>query len=263
MFRPRKILRPRSAPAAASTVALLALLACSGREKAPAAPPMTAAELLRRAADSVTTMRTVSFTLAAQPVVPGVRFGAVSGGNGTVVRPDRLVFSGTMQSTPTLAAPVVLVVCGADRYLELGDGNFIKMQALPDVQRLLFAPDTGLVSGVLAGLEQPSVPEPATVSDVANWHVTGTVSEHFLQTLPGRTAPAAAPLRADLWIGRDDLRVRKATLTGPMFDGDSAGTVRTLTFAHFNETVPLTVPRGRMPCGGAASAPASAPAPGQ
>ena len=44
----------------------------------------------------------------------------------------------------------------------------------PDVHRLLFAPDTGLVPGVLTGLEAPSSPEAATVADVPTWRVTGT-----------------------------------------------------------------------------------------
>jgi hypothetical protein len=222
--------------------------ACSDRSKAPPAPAMTSAELLRHAADSVATLRSLFFTLAAQPVVPGIRFGAVAGGDGTVVWPDRLVFRGTMQSTPTLAAPVVIAMCGPDRYLELGDGNFMRMEALPNVHRLLFAPDTGLVPAVLTGLEQVSAPEAAKVGDVATWRLNGTVADRLLAALPGRTAPAVAPLRAELWIGQEDLRLHRAILSGPMFDGDSTATVRTLTFSRFNEPLPLTVPRGTSPC---------------
>lgn len=230
-------------------IAVAVLMTRSRRSTAAPGPTLTGPELLHHAADSVASLRSVYFTLVAQPVVPGPRFGAVSQGDGTVVWPDSLVFRGTMQSTPTLAAPVVIAMCGPDRYVELGDGNFMKMDALPDVHRLLFAPDTGLVAGVLTQLEQITAPEAATVAEAPMWRVTGTVSNKMLATLPGRTAPAATPLRADLWIGQQDLRLHQVTLTGPMFDGDGAGTTRTLVFSRFNEKLPLTVPRGTSPCG--------------
>jgi hypothetical protein len=153
-----------------------------------------------------------------------------------------------MQSTPTLSAPVVFAMCGPDRYIELGDGSFIKMASLPNVHSLLFAPDTGLVPGILTQLEQVTEPEPATVESIQTWRVTGKVADHWLAKIPGRTKPAASPLTAELWIGQADHRLHQAVLHGPMFDGDTTKTTRTLKFSRFNESIPLTVPRGTNPC---------------
>lgn len=239
----------KSAAPCLALVAIALVSACSGRDKASTVPMPTAAQVLQGAAAKLASARSLSFILTAQPVVPGLRFAAVAGGEGTVVWPDRMLFQGAMQSTPTLTAPVVLVICGADRYVELGDGNFMKMGTLPDVHRLLFAPDTGLASGVLTKLEQVTGPEAATLEKAAMWRVAGTVSNQFLTALPGRTKPFSDPLRAELWIGQQDQRLHQVILKGPMFDGDTTQTVRTLVFSHFDESVPFRVPRGQLPCG--------------
>ncbi len=217
-----------------------------------AVPTMTGTEVLRHAADSFATLRGLQFTLTSQPVVPGMQFSAVSKGEGSVIWPDKLVFSGIMQSTPTISAPVVLVMCGQDRYIDLaGDGMFLQVPGLPDVHSLLFGSDTGLVASVLKGLEQVSTPEAAKVGDVATWRVTGTVSPALLAKLPGAadTTASGTPLRAELWIGQQDFRLRQATLNGPMFNGDNAQSTRTFTFSGFDERLPLRVPRGQVPCG--------------
>lgn len=263
MSTPTKMRGPLIAIVVLAVMAIFLVGRSRRGAEAPAAPTLTGPELLQHAADSFATLRSLYFTLAAQPPVPGLRFGAVSQGDGTVIWPDRLVFRGTIQSTPTLAAPVVIAMCGADRYVELGDGNFMRLDALPNVHQLLFAPDTGLVSGVLTQLQQVSAPEAATLNGTPMWRVAGTVADAMLATLPGRTAPAAGSLRADLWIGQQDLRLHQATLNGPMFDGDVAATVRTLVFSRFNDSLPLTVPRGANPCrtdadtGASAAGPAS------
>jgi hypothetical protein len=241
---------PRTSAAPWLAVAALTLLsACSGRDKASTVPTPTAAEVLQGASAKLASAHSLSFTLTAQPVVPGLRFAAVSGGEGTVVWPDRLLFQGTIQNSATMSAPVVLVMCGADRYVELGDGNFMKMTVLPDVHRLLFAPDTGLAAGVLTKLEQVTGPEAAALEKTPMWHVAGTVSNQFLAALPGRTKPFTDPLHADLWIGQQDQRLHQVTLKGPMFDGDTTQTVRTLVFSRFDDTIPFRVPRGQLPCG--------------
>lgn len=238
-------------PSAAALLILAATLpACSGRDKTPATPPPPAAELLQRASANLKTAHSLSFTFTAQPVVPGLRFAAVSGGEGTVIWPDRLIFQGTMQSTPTLAAPVVLVMCGSDRYVELaGDGKFMKMDVLPDVHRLLFAPDSGLATGALTNLEKVAGPEAATLDGTPMWRLTGTVAGRFVAMLPGHAQPSADSLQATLWIGQQDNRLHQATLHGPMFDGDTPQTIRTLVFSHFDEALPFQVPRGQLPCG--------------
>lgn len=231
----------------AVTAAAVTLVSACSHDKAKMPTP-TAAQVLQGASAKLASAHSLSFTLTAQPVVPGIRFGAVAGGEGTVVWPDRLLFQGTMQSTPTLTAPVVLVMCGADRYVELGDGNFVKMTTIPDVHRLLFAPDSGLASGVLKKLEQVTGPEAATLEDAAMWHLAGTVSSQFLSALPGRTKSFTDPLHAELWIGQQDQRLHQAILRGPMFDGDTTQTTRTLVFSRFDETIPFKVPRGKLPC---------------
>lgn len=216
----------------------------------PAGPSPTAAELLHHAASNLTATRALHFTYTAHAVTPGFRLAALTGGDGSIVWPDRIVFNGTMQSTPALAAPVVTVACGpTQQYVEMGDGTFQQMQGIPDIRRLLFASDTGIVSTILTQLEQPSAPKAIRLDTAATWYLTGTVPNRLLAALPGRSA--AAPkgvLRAALWIGQQDQRLRQVTLSGPMFDGDSAQTVRTLTFSHFNEHLSLTVPRGQSPC---------------
>lgn len=210
----------------------------------------TAAELLRHAADNLAVTTALHFDFTAHALTPGFQMAALAGGSGTILRPDHMVFSGTMQSTPVLAAPIVMAACGPDKYFEMGDGTFQKMQGLPDISRLLFAQDSGLMINILRQLEQPSTPRAETLDAVAAWHLTGIVPGKLLAILPGRDAATTTTgvVRADVWIGQKDMRLHRVTLNGPMFTSDSAQTTRTLTFSHFNEHVPLSVPRGHLPC---------------
>ena len=81
------------------------------------------------------------------------------------------------------------------------------------------------------------------------WRMSGTVPTQSLSMLsgPGAAAPTGT-VRTELWIGQKDMNLHQVTLTGPVFGGDSTQTTRTLIFSHFNEKVPLAVPRGHSPC---------------
>lgn len=207
-------------------------------------------ELLKKAAANIAKARSLHFTLAAHPVAPGSRLAALVSGEGNVVLPDTVVFQGSMQTTPALAMSIVSTMCGPNQYLEFGDGNFQKMAGAPNVHRLLFSPDSGLVTGILTKLEGASAATAATLDKVSTWQISGTIPTQLLTSLPGRTAatPTTTPVRVQLWIGQQDSQLHQLVITGPLFDGDSAGTVRTLTFSQFNEALKLTVPRGHSPC---------------
>ncbi len=214
----------------------------------------TAAKLLHEVAGHFTTIHTLQFALATHMIPQGLHLSGVAEGEGSVVWPDQLVFRGTIQRTSALTLPFVMVMCGPQQYIELGDSVFQKITGFPDVGRLLFSSDTSFVAGILTGLEQASAPRAATLDKVAVWRLTGLVPNRVLTTLPGHAkAPPAAPLKAELWIGQQDLQIRQMTLTGPMFEGDSAKTSRTLTFSRVNQQLTLAVPRGHLPCGGAST----------
>jgi hypothetical protein len=207
-------------------------------------------DLLKKAAANIAKAKSLHFTLAAHPVTPGSRLAALVSGEGNVVLPDTLVFQGSMQTTPALAMSIVSAMCGPDQYLEFGDGNFQKMAGAPNVHRLLFSPDSGLVTGILTKLEGASAATAATLDKLSAWKISGTIPTQLLAHLPGRTAatPTKTPVRVQLWIGQQDSQLHQLVISGVLFDGDSAETVRTLTFSQFNEALKLTVPRGHSPC---------------
>lgn len=207
-------------------------------------------ELLKKAAANMIKAKSLHFTFAAQPVTPGSRLAALISGEGNVVLPDTVVFQGSMQTTPALAMPLASAMCGSNQYIEFGDGNFQKMPGAPNVHRLLFASDSGLVTNILTKLESPSKQKAATIDNLSTWEISGTIPAKALTGLPGRTVatPTNVPVRAQLWIGQQDVQLHKLIITGPLFDGDVATTVRTLVFSQFNTPLKLTVPRGHSPC---------------
>lgn len=229
----------------------LAMGAITSPMRAQQAPQ--SAKLIRQTAQTFSKIQAMHFTLAAHAITPGPHLSGVAGGEGSVIWPDQLVFNGSMQTTPAFAVGFTMVMCGANPYVEMGDGNFQKMQGVPNLGRLLFAPDTSFIADILTQITQLSAAQAVTLDQVATWHVTGVVPKTLIAKLPGAAPASAGPLKADLWIGQRDLRLHQLLLSGPMFTGDSTQTTRTLAFSRFDDRTPLTVPRGTLPC--SASAP--------
>ncbi len=210
-------------------------------------------QLAKRAATAFSKTTSLAFTLTAKSVSPGFSLAAVTGGEGTILFPDRMVFKGTLQSSPAMAAPFVVAGCGTEQFVEMGDGNFMKMEAAPNIGKVLFSSDTSFVLGILKTLEQVTAPKSVKLNNVDTWNVSGVVPASLLKTLPSRRSPAAGDVKAELWLSQKDAKLHQLVLTGPLLDTDTQQTIRTLTLSKFNESATLSVPRGKLPCSAAAA----------
>ena len=228
--------------AAVCLLGLVCLLAACGGPGAPAdtpTPALTEPEIAQRAVDKLTGLNSFHFDLSTDTggKPSGGGFALLSA-KGDVVRPDKL--SADLQASVSgFTASLKYVSAGGKHYMT-DPLSQQWMEVPPQFNTIaVFSPDAGAPALVksLQGLKKQAT---GAVDGADSYHLAGTAPGDVLQPLLGASAPAQ--LKADVWIGTGDFLTRKIVLTGPIFQGEPEGTVRTLLLSKFDESVTISPP---------------------
>jgi hypothetical protein len=225
-----RLLRP--APALAAALALTVLAAgCGGSGK-------SAEELV---SESVTKTSDVkSFHL-----VVDVEHGKSSGSglnlnfvDGDVLVPDRLKgkVGGTFLG---LSISTDLVVVGETYYLKVPFSGWRKID-VDTLPAAFFDPEQGILA-VIQGASDLKRDGSEEVGGADCYRVTGKVQADTLKPLLS-TAEGSQTVDMELWIGKDDMLIRRVRLSGPISPDEDANAVRTVDLSNFDEPVEISAP---------------------
>jgi hypothetical protein len=99
-------------------------------------------------------------------------------------------------------------------------------------------------AGVLAVLKDASDVERTgseEVNGVASHRLRGKVAASAVTPLLGNP-PSERQLPVELWVGEDDLLLRRLRLTGPIAEGESEDASRTVELSAFDRPVEIVAP---------------------
>ena len=159
--------------------------------------------------------------------------------DGDVVVPDKL--SGRVGGTFLgLSLSTDLVVVDDEYFLKVpftGKWQKIDVDTLPSA---FFDPEQGILAVIegAADLERDGSEE---VGGVPSYKLTGTVQADALKPLLN-TAEGSQSLAMELWIGEEDMLLRRLRLTGPISSEEGADAVRTVELSAFDEPVQIVAP---------------------
>ena len=225
---------PRLASAAAALVLAAALAGCGGGGSAP-----NAGELVSESVAKTTAVKSFHLAVDTENVKPSGSGLSLTFVDGDVLVPDKLkgkvggTFAGVSISTD-------LVVVGDTYYLKNPFGNGWQKIEVSTLPSAFFDPEKGILAVVqgASGLENDGSEE---VAGVDCWRVKGKVQAGTLKPLLSE-AEGTQELDMEVWIGKDDMLLRKLRLTGPISPGEAADAVRTVELSQFDEAVQITAP---------------------
>lgn len=213
------------------------LAACA---PSPAAEP-SADEIRSSAASAMAEVRSFRFTLevlnGTMPLGAGLDATSIEG---AAVGPDRLALTVRARAA---SMPVEMRVVGVgSRQLVTSPltGAWQDASGSLTLPRLLDA-DVG-IAGVLRhadGLERRGR---ATKDGIDAYQLGGAIRADALARLVGSDRPATSPVQAELWIGAQDRRLRRAKLVGAVVAGETASLERVFTLSGFDEAIQIEAP---------------------
>jgi lipoprotein LprG len=159
--------------------------------------------------------------------------------DGDVLVPDKLkgkvggTFAGISISTD-------LIVVGKAYYLKTPFGTGWQKIAVDTLPSAFFDPEQGILA-VIQGASDLKNDGSEDVGGVDCYRVTGKVQAVKLKPLLN-TAEGTQELDMELWIGKDDMLLRRLRLTGPISPDEDANAVRTVELSQFDEAVRIAAP---------------------
>jgi hypothetical protein len=218
----------------AAAVLVLAVAAGCGGSSAP--PPE---ELIAQSAERTAVVKTFHVVVDFQHV-PAAKSGlGLTFVDGDVVVPDRMKarVSGTFLGVPLSSE---LVVVGEQYFLKIpftGRWQTIEVGTVPTA---FFDPEEGVLA-VIKGATDVEHDGAEEVGGVDCYRLKGTIRASALEPLlPDAEGDAEVPL--ELWIGKDDLLLRRLRLSGPVSPSEGEDAVRTIELSAFDEPVSITAP---------------------
>jgi hypothetical protein len=216
-------------------LALILVGAC-----APAPRELTPKEVLDRSADALDKANTAHFALEQQngsvQLAAGVQ---VVNAEGDVQRPDRVSMKFTLRLAG-FSAEAQLIAVGEDLYITNPlSGQWQKAPSSTGAPRVLDK-EAGF-SMLLRQVTDPQKVGNEALDGVQTQHLKGRVPASSFTSMLG-SQPTGDTVAGDVWVGSDDFLPRQVRLEGPIGAGDTASTVRVLTFSKFNDAVSIERP---------------------
>jgi hypothetical protein len=103
-----------------------------------------------------------------------------------------------------------------------------------------FDPKRGILA-VIQGASDLKRAGSEDIGGVSCYRVTGKVQAAELKPLLS-TARGTQTLDMELWIGKDDMLLRRLQLSGPISPDESADAVRTVDLSQFDEALKIAPP---------------------
>jgi hypothetical protein len=213
-----------------------AVIGCGGTKTQSLAP----ADIVNQSSTKMQALNAYHFLL--DHVGGGTPIGVVEmkKAEGDVVRPDKLKAS----ITGTVSGMTVQVqIISVGKVLKMTNplsGNWETPSSSFSVLSI-FDPNSG-IAAILKGLANPAKLDDAQESGVLCYHLSGSIQSENLNAITGSSATGTS-ISTQLWVGKDDLLVRKVQLTGKITDTEVQGIVRTLSLSNFNAAITIDLPQ--------------------
>jgi hypothetical protein len=220
----------------AALAALLALVLVAAGCGGGSGP--TAEELVSQTAEQTGALTSFHLIVDIQHVPTSGSGLGLSFVDGDVAVPDRLSarVSGTFLGLPVSTD---LIVVGSDFFLKVPFSGWRKID-VDTVPVAFFDPGTGVLAVIegATGLTRDGSEE---VAGTDCYRLRGTVDAASLEPLLPE-AEGNGSVALELWIGKDDLLLRRLRLDGPVSPSEPAEAERTIELSAFDEPVSITAP---------------------
>jgi len=217
----------------AALVALLAAAGCGGPSDLPAD------QVIQKTAPAMQAATSFHFTIDTTKPAKPVAGLYITGAQGDVVKPDKLLCD--VQATYAgLAITAKVMVDGKSQYMtDPVTGRWTPMSSALNVIQF-FDPAKG-ISDILANVKDLKSDGTENLNGTDTYRLKATVQASVLKSLsPEVTATGTVP--ATLWVGSSDFLIRRVKLEGALIGNEPATTVRTLNFQDYNKPVKIETP---------------------
>ena len=217
-----------------ATAALLALTGCGGSGGGEEAPPVD--ELVRRATERTGAVKSFHFEFDVENAPTGRPGLNLTFADGNLVVPDRLQakVAGTLSG---ISLRSELIFVEDQHYLKdpfTGEWEELDAKTSP---LAFFDPAKGVLS-VIEGAMRLEVAGSEEVGGADTYRLKGVIPAREVTPILGNE-PSDRLVDLELWIGKDDFRLRRIRLSGPIAPDEPSEVVRTVEVSGFDE--PFTI----------------------
>ena len=225
----------RAQIAGALACALLAAGCGSDADDGP-----TAAQILADSAARTAEVKSFRFTLAVENVPPSGSGLSLTSADGNVIVPDRLQAkaSATFSGIPI---ETELVIVGDDDYFVDPLTRKWRRLEVGTSPVEFFDPAKGVL-GVIRGAVDVETAGSETVRGVDTRRLTGKVKARDAAPLLVVSAPGDRLADVELWIGKEDLLLRRLRVSGPVGAGEPDEASRTVELSGFDQEFRIEAP---------------------
>jgi lipoprotein LprG len=209
------------------------LAACGGPDNLPAD------QIIGKAVPAINAVNTFHFTLATSNVQKAPAGIFITGVDGDVQKPDKLVGS-VNAAYSGIPVKINVVVDGASQYwTDPASGRWGPMPSELNMAAF-FDPSKGMAD-ILGNVKGLSADGTENVDGTDTYRLKGSVPATALKSLTSEVT-ATGNLSTTLWIGASDFLLRKADLVGPLLADEPADIDRTITIKDYNKAVKVETP---------------------
>ena len=214
---------------------LLALVVagCGGGKEAPAPPPRV---IVARDVQRTAALRSLHFVFKVEHAPSGGPGLTLTFAEGDLGVPDRLRarINGTFARTPIQSEIIII-----------GERSFLQDPLTKKWRPFAAAPNPGVLVKAVPAVIQSARGLRNTGSEkvggVDSYRLSGVVRADVVAPLVGVTA-GVRPVPFTIWVGKQDFRLRRVRLAGPVGENEPDDIVRTVEMSKFDEEVTITSP---------------------
>ena len=200
-----------------------------------------AAGLLETSIEQTGAVETFHFTLDQQSIPKSTVGLQLTGAEGDAILPDRAQADVTGNFAGTAIATKIVAI-GDDVWLEnplAGTWQAVDVSTTP----VALLDPAGGVLGVMSEVAEPTDEGTEDMDGVTVHRISGTVAAADVAPLFAVTA-SDRDVPVMLWIGDDDLLLRRIEVRGPIADGEPDDALRIVEISRFDEPVTIEQPEG-------------------
>lgn len=229
-------------------VVVLLLAGCGSNDKNDVATPsiqpdLSAQQILQNASPKLDDLSSFHFELTQKgggtPIAKGIE---MTGAEGDIAPPDRLKMKveGTISNQ---FIEVEVVTVGDQTWMTNPlNGKWTELTGKDDFNALtLFNPGTG-IKAVMESVTDAIRINEEKIDDASCFHLRGSLLSDDLDAIASGKAAEGLPVAVDIWIGVDDLLLRKVVFDGQIHEDENEGILRTLTLSKFDQPVDIAAP---------------------
>lgn len=219
-------------------VAFLLLAACGG-EKEEKAAELSVEEIVAQTTEKTSAVTSFHFVFEAESAPTAVAGLSLTFAEGDLVVPDRLR-ADVAGSLSGVSLTSELVIVGDRDFLKdpfRGEWRTFEVGTSPVA---FFDPAKGVLA-VIEGAQELSQLASEEVGGADSYRLRGKVPVSAITPILGNP-PSERLVDVELWIGTEDLLLRRIRLEGPVLEGDPEDVVRTVELSEFDEPVEIEPP---------------------